>query len=215
MDIVLAIPNGGDPTRNLPDGPKAEIPEEFADKLKVVYAGSPIYPWQGLDTVAEAIRLCREAGDSIAFILLMNQEPPSGLEGSNSRVFRSVPHDRVQEYVRAADIGLTIHPEYFWSPWGFHGSPMKMFDYMACGRPVVGTNIGQMRDVIRPWENGLLCENTGTSLRDVLLEANSRRSELDEMGRLARTEVEATYNWAVVAGQTLELLSEAAKAGPR
>jgi glycosyltransferase involved in cell wall biosynthesis len=209
MKVALAVPNGGDPVRNREDGPRAEMPEEFSEHLRVIYAGSPIYPWQGLDTVAEAIRLCREAGDPIAFILLMNQEPPPGLEGTNSLVVRSVPHDRVQEWVRAADIGLTIHPEYFWSPWGFHGSPMKMFDYMACGLPVVGTDIGQMREVIRPWKNGILCENSGAALRQVLLDAYGRRAELPEMGRVARAEVESTYNWKVVADRTLGLLADA------
>ena len=205
---VIETPNGGDPEFNRPDGPVADLPERFRGSLKVLYAGSPIYPWQGLDIVTGAMELCARAGDPVSFILLMNQPPVLAVPGSNSLLVTHLPYEKVQEYVRAADVGLAIHPDYFWSPWGFHGSSMKMFDYMACGRPVVASNIGQLAEIIKPWQNGVLTENSPEALRRVLLELVQRKNEIPAMGAAARRDIEEKYNWERVAQKTLELIEK-------
>jgi glycosyltransferase involved in cell wall biosynthesis len=212
LGIETAIPlsNAGDPHANLPQGPKATLPEKFDGSLKVIYAGSPIYPWQGLDTVAETIRLCHHAGDPIAFILLLNQPPSSDLQAPNASIHVGVPYQQVQEYVRASDAGLVLYRDFDWSPWGFHGSPMKIFDYMACGRPVVATDVGQLAEIVHPWENGLLCQNSGESLRSVLLELVRNRDKLEGMGKNARRRIEERYNWDWVTERTLDVLTQAA-----
>lgn len=202
------VPNGADPDVFEPTGPAASLPERFRGWLKVLYAGSPIYPWQGLDIVLDAARRCAEAGDKVAFIFLMNNVTSINFPDANSVVFTGIAFEDVPAYIRSADLGLAIHPDYPWSPWGFHNSPMKMFDYMACGRPVIGSDVGQLAQVIRPWWNGFVCANHGAALQQVLREIAPRREELKAMGTNARREVEDTYNWGRVARDTVKIFEE-------
>lgn len=208
IPTVREVPNGADADRFRPDGPAAVVPSQFDGWLKAVYVGSPIYPWQGLDIIFDAMRRCAEAGDRVAFILLMNQEPTVTPPRENSLVFVGLPYDDVPAYIRAADVGLAIHPDYFWSKWGFHGSSMKLFEYMACGRPVVASNVGQLAQVIAPWRNGLLCANNGAALREALLKLEARRSELPAMGANARCDVEQCFNWKRAARDTIALFEQ-------
>jgi glycosyltransferase involved in cell wall biosynthesis len=206
---AVVLPNGADHLADTPAGPVAELPAAFAGCLSVLYAGSPMYPWQGLDVLEQTIALCEAAGDPIRFVLLMNQQAPRAITARNTVTYVKVPHEMVSGYVRAVDVGVSIYPAYPWSPWGFHNSPMKMFDYMACGKTVIGSDVGQLRELIVPGTNGLLFDNTPEDLRRRLLEVADGQYDLAAIGRVARAQVESTYNWQHIARQTLDVLQDA------
>lgn len=202
---VVVLPNGSDLDVNHPGREPIPLPERFDGYLKVLYAGSPIYPWQGLDTIAGAIELLRERRTPIVFLLLMNQASADITPGAHAHVLERVPYEDVARYITAADVCLTLPPDFTWSRWGFHGSPMKLFDYMACGRPVVASKVGQMSEVIRHGENGLLCDSTPEDLLaqlETLADAPERRAA---MGQAARQDVLDRYNWDHIAQRTLAL----------
>lgn len=211
---AITIENGADHETHRPDGPIAELPPGFSDNLTVLYAGSPIYPWQGLDVLERTITMCESAGDPVRFVLLLNQEGPRPIKASNTVSYVRVPHTKVGEYLRAVDVAVVIHPAFFWSRWGSHGSPMKLFDYMACGRPVVASHVGQLADVIQPGRNGVLFDNTAPDLQQKLRDLAARRAELPAMGRAARQDVEERFNWHVIGRRTLDVLQAAAHRQP-
>lgn len=209
IERAVVIPNGADDEAHRPDGGVAVLPAGFKDCLKVVYTGSPMYPWQGLDVLERTIELCERAGDPIRFILLMNQRGQREFAHSSALCLYGVPHEQVADYLRAADVGVVIHPEYWWSRWRFHGSPMKMYDYMACGLPVVAAALGQMLEVVEPGRNGVHFDNTPEDLRRVLLSLCGKQELLETMGREARADVEARFNWRSNAHQTVRILEAA------
>lgn len=209
------VPNAADPGTHQPIGPKAELPGDHGGKLKVLYAGSPIYPWQGLGIVRETIDLCARHGDPISFVLLFNQVAAHDFRQPNTTVFQSVPHDKVGDYIRACDVALALLPDFWWSPWGTYFSPMKVFDYMACGRAVVASRVGQLTEIIQPGRNGELFDNSPVDLRSRLLALAADRAHVTRMGLRARADIETTYNWRNVGQATLETLSEAVQAGEK
>ena len=203
---VHTVPNGADHEVHRPDGAKAQLPAGYESCLTVLYAGSPIYPWQGLGVLEEVIAMCERADDPVRFVLLLNQEGPRPIRAANTVTHVGVPHQVVGDFLRAVDTAVVIHPEFFWSRWGSHGSPMKLFDYMACGRPVVASNVGQLAEVIVPGRNGMLFDNTAADLRRQLLLLAASRGTLPTLGAAARTDVETTYNWHVIGRRTLQVL---------
>jgi glycosyltransferase involved in cell wall biosynthesis len=206
---VRVVPNGADPDTHQPIGPRAELPESHADHLNVLYAGSPTYPWQGLGIVEQTIELCARHRDPLRFVLLFNQPSSRLFDKSNTVVFQAVPHDRVGEYIRACDVALALLADFWWSPWGSYFSPMKAFDYMACGRPVVASRVGQLEQIIEPGRNGELFDNTPEDLRSKLLALAQDREKLARMGLAAREDIVQTYNWKNVGKATLEALQQA------
>ena len=117
----------------------------------------------------------------------------------------SVPHERVPQYVAAMDVPVV--------PYGrmreFYFSPMKMFEYMAVGKPAVAAALGQMTQVIDHGRDGWLYkpgddDSLAEGIRAVL--SDPRRAA--EMGAAARKKVLAHHTWRNVAEQVVELARE-------
>ena len=209
FERAIVVPNGADPDAQSPEGPVATLEGVPEHHLKILYAGSPIYPWQGLDILSETAAVCAKNDDPVNFLVLLNQESPQLAASGNVSVLIKVPHQDIPSFLRLADAGVVIHPEFSWSRWGSYVSPMKMFEYMACGLPVLASNVGQMPEIIEPGRNGMLFENTPEALRACLLEAASRRPALKTLGANARADVVTRYNWHQVARRTTATLEAA------
>jgi len=82
-------------------------------------------------------------------------------------------------------------------------SPMKMFEYMACGRAILSSDLPVLREVLNE-SNAVLCPPEDTEAWDVafgaLLDNSVQRQAL---GCRARQDVTA-YTWQARAGKALE-----------
>lgn len=202
---VTVLPNGSDPEINHPGREPAVLPDPLRNRFKVLYAGSPVYPWQGFEVFREAVRLAPSRGLDLAFLFLVNQMANKVPHGENVLVLEGVGYEEVAAYVNAADVCVAIHPDYFWSPWGFHGSSMKLFDYMACGKSVVASRVGQLVQVVSEGPCGLLCENDAEDLLAKISYLQDHPEESEQMGRRGRELVLGRYNWTAIADQTLSV----------
>ena len=103
-----------------------------------------------------------------------------------------VDHDLVPHYISAMDIALAPFPKMdFW-----YASPMKVLEYMACCRPVVATNQGQVREIIEDGKNGFLC--APGNYREMLARVERLIDNADlrrELGENARKTVCKEYTW--------------------
>lgn len=60
--------------------------------------------------------------------------------------------DEVPAFLQRMDILLAPYP----AVEGFYFSPLKVFEYLAAGRPVVASRIGQIRELVQDGSSGLL-----------------------------------------------------------
>ncbi len=90
-----------------------------------------------------------------------------------------------------------------------HTSPLKVFEAMAAGRPIVASDLPSSREVLRDGENALLVPPGDTAA----LAAALRRvlSEVDLARRLARAAWDDAprYSWDARARALRELFDEA------
>ena len=87
-------------------------------------------------------------------------------------------------------------------------SPLKIFEYMATGRPIVSTSLATIAEVLEDGKSALLCPPGDT---DAWVEAIGRL-ERDpglrvEIGNAARRVLETEYTWRTRAQRVLEGLS--------
>lgn len=115
-----------------------------------------------------------------------------------------VPAEQVPGYLRAFDV-CTIP-----SPWtefyAYYTSPMKLFEYMASGRPLVASDLPSTAEIIRDRENGLLVPHD----RPAAWQAAFRRL-LDDPAFAARLADQAgrdvlNYTWAARAKRILTFM---------
>jgi len=96
--------------------------------------------------------------------------------------------------------GLYQHANLFVFPSRHEGMPNAVLEAMACGLPVVVTNIPGNEELVLPGETGLLCAadsvpDLQTALGQLIPDAQRRQA----MGAAGRARVEAHYSWAGVA----------------
>lgn len=199
---AIVLPNGSDPEELSPDIPPAElnVPEGH---LVVLFAGSPKYPWQGLRLLGHLISDSWHENLPITFLMIGHQAPEVIPQLPNVRVVSGVQYSDMASYINAADVCVSLQPEFFWSPWGFHGSPMKFFDYLACGKPVVASDVGQLREIVLAYDCGVLCQYEVRDLKEKLLKLASDRPLRLRLGANGRRAVESTFNWDAITRTTL------------
>lgn len=99
------------------------------------------------------------------------------------------------DYVAAADIG--------WLPLADTGAnrgrfPMKAHDFMAAGRPLVVTDLGDLGDLVRQRGIGAVAGANPVVLAETVLALMTAPDVLDQMGRRARRVAESEFAWPVV-----------------
>lgn len=119
-------------------GPRAAV---------VVYTGN-FSAYQGVDLLLEAALRVRDEVADVVFVLV-GAEPgdletaPAGLEASDLRIVERQPRERMPLYVALADVLV--------SPRRHGGNlPLKIFDYLRSGKPIVATDTATHRTVLDP-----------------------------------------------------------------
>src|SRR5205807_5254955 len=66
-----------------------------------------------------------------------------------------VPYTDMPAYLAACDVLVSPHGRQA-DGGEFFGSPTKLFEYMAAGRPIVASAVGQIAEVLRDEQSALL-----------------------------------------------------------
>jgi glycosyltransferase involved in cell wall biosynthesis len=155
-DHVHAVPNGVDATRFGP-GVSPAIARQ-ADAFTIGFLGT-LKPWHGLESLFEVFE--RLHGADPTWRLLVVGDGPLREEldrraapSSDAVTFTgAVEHQQVPALLASMDIAVAPYPP----ASEFYFSPMKLYEYMAAGLPIVASAIGQIMSAIDPGITGVLC----------------------------------------------------------
>jgi colanic acid biosynthesis glycosyl transferase WcaI len=204
---IHVIPNGANCDIFRPDmKARDEIRSQLnaGDDLLVVYSGSFGRGMNDLDTLLETAFLLREA-EGIRFMLIGEGDKRGELEERARRKHLSniiyVPSQSPEElnrYLNAADAGFIPRREIACDTGG--NVPVKMFEYMAVGLPVLLTSIpGCEAQLIQQRANGAgawFPAGEGKEAARWLYDAKERIDALKEEAKPAREFVMVNYNRA-------------------
>ena len=203
IESTLVMPNGG------PLLSEAEVARRSKRRqwpsFAVLYSGSAMYPWQGLNYLEEVIALAQTEAPDITFVLAVNQRPQSLPTSDNVVVLERLNREEILDAICSVDACVSLHPEYPWSEYNFHNSPMKLFEYMACMRPIVASNHGQMKDIIHDGKDGLLCRNDPRDILDKLIYLKENTTAAATIGRKGWDRIQSEFSWENNIQTTLKL----------
>lgn len=210
---IIVNPNGVDAEIFRPQIGGQRVRQELgisADETLVGFVGS-FGPWHGVLALAEAIKLM-PADARVRFLLVgsgtLRDEVENSLReaGALPRVIftGAVSHERVPALLDACDVLASPHvPLADGSP--FFGSPTKLFEYMAMGKGIVASRLGQIGDVLAHEETALLVEpGDALELSDAFLRLTKLRELRERLGAAARREAIARHTWKHNAQRVLD-----------
>jgi glycosyltransferase involved in cell wall biosynthesis len=147
--------------------------------VRAVPAGEPLLLCVG--GPLEAVPAYREIGRATAL-------PPERLAFHDR-----VPNRDVPAWIRACDVVTIPSPrtEFF----SYCTSPMKLFEYMAAGAPIVATDLPAIREVLRHGDNALLAApGNPAAFADALHVLLDDRACAARLAARARADVER-FTW--------------------
>jgi glycosyltransferase involved in cell wall biosynthesis len=217
---IVVNPNGVDAERFQPGIGGSRVREELGikeDETLVGFVGT-FGPWHGVLVLAEAIKRMPE-GARVRFLLV-----GSGvLRAEVERILRearaehrvimtgAVEHERVPALLDACDVLASPHVP-LEDGSEFFGSPTKLFEYMAMGKGIVASRLGQIGDVLVNEETALMVEpNDARQLSEAIMRLVDSPALRARLGAAARREAQARHTWTHNAGRVLDAYRSWAK----
>jgi glycosyltransferase involved in cell wall biosynthesis len=160
---VTVVPNGVNLERF-----DAAAGEEWRSRLTrrpdqdflVGFVGT-VRAWHGVDALIDAVGRLATADPTLSLCIVGNigelrnelaqQSRSTGLDGRVTFA-GPVPPAAIPDVLRSMDVLVAPYPEID----GFYFSPLKVFEYMASGRPIVASAIGQITEVLADESTALL-----------------------------------------------------------
>ena len=110
----------------------------------------------------------------------------------------SIPREGLPEYYQRSSVCVV--------PSIWENYPYVCLEAMACAKPVIASDIGGLRSMIRHGENGLLfAPGSSRQLAQNLIHLLKNPQLIDKFGKAARKDIEEKYAPQIIAKATLQI----------
>jgi glycosyltransferase involved in cell wall biosynthesis len=183
--------------------------------VPVVLYGGTFESYQGLTELVQAIPLVRARVPAATFVLVgankgsgnsIRAQAASLIQAGALRIIDRQPRHEISSYFRMADV--LVSPR-------LHGGnlPLKVFDYLAAGRPIVATDIPTHRTVLNEQRAVLVPPHT-SGLAEGILSLLDDPERAVRLGRAARAYAEEHLGWTSFVASLGQLYEEVHRHAP-
>ena len=200
------IPNGSHPTL-FPAPSHSElvalrqrlsIPEEDV----VIFGLGRIVLKKGFDILIQALPLVREKVSNVTFIIGGDGTDLGRLE-TMAKALGVSKHVRFPGTIKRTDVPVYFHlcdistlPAIFDPKGNVDGCPNVVLEAMACGKPVVATNISGIPVVVKDGKTGILVEEKNVeALADALVTLLTDQRKREQLGRAGQQRILNELTW--------------------
>lgn len=192
---VRVVPNAVTPERFL-NAPPTRARDQ--DDFVIGFVGT-LKPWHGLTTLLESFaQLAQQTGAARLLIVgdgpereRLDREVAARHLENRVHFTGAVSPDEVPGLLASMDVAVAPYPPLT----NFYFSPLKLYEYMAAGLPIVASRIGQIEEVIQHEVTGVLVPpGDAIALTIALHELQLHPARRVRLGRAAR-EIVQRHTW--------------------
>jgi glycosyltransferase involved in cell wall biosynthesis len=167
-------------------------------KFKIMFHGS-LSMKRGLDMAIQALRILRDRGIDDVIIVYIGQGNAQNFlkqlvrdENLTEQVFffPPIPHQSLPSIINCADLGMDPLPDH---PWWNNQSPLKVYEYLGMGIPVLATDIPCHRNISDSVL--LLSDHTPASFARKIIEYRSLTKQQKDHLRECALKDSQKYTW--------------------
>jgi glycosyltransferase involved in cell wall biosynthesis len=200
---VLEVEWGADVERFRPGAPGTPPYRRQNGRVLCVFAGA-FRSWHGVVQLSAALARLHAAGDERFGAVFIGDGPerPAAIRAARDvpgvTFPGALPHVDLPAALAAADIGVAPFDPARHAPLrlGFYWSPLKVFEYMAVGLPVVAPALPRLGRLIEHEREGLLYDPADPRGLDRALVALADPALRRRMGAAARQRVVREFSWS-------------------
>jgi len=166
----------------------------------VGYVGT-FQPWFGIENLIKAFVQLKQGSKNLVLMLVGDGAAKSSCKqlaeqyhvSSQVLFIESVPHEQVPQFLSVIDIAVAPYTDL---PMGFYGSSLKVFEYMAAGKAIIASELGQIKEVLQNEKNALLVQPGNVSqLSDAINRLVKDDSLRTSLGKNAKHELSKFHRW--------------------
>jgi glycosyltransferase involved in cell wall biosynthesis len=206
---VTVVPNGVRVDHFSSSGYKIDNSEN--DKFTIGFLGS-MKPWHGVEILIDSFAGIAEGEDHYHLLIIGDNRKTDRRLEKKCRELKidkkvtftgAVEYDEIPKMLQRADVLVAPYPRLD----NFYFSSLKVFEYMAAGKAIVASNIGQISSVLTHEKTALLVPPGDT----VSLQNTLKRMEQDpglrrRLGDRAQIEARTRHTWSQRADRILDII---------
>jgi glycosyltransferase involved in cell wall biosynthesis len=205
---IVVIENGANTELFKPiDSQKARTELNIDESYNYVGFSGSFAPWHGLENLVKSAPLIIKEVGNTKFLLvgagrLLEHiiQRVNDLNLTDNFIFiNKVPYEEVPKYVNAFDVCVILKKK------NISGSPLKLWEYMACGKPVIATNTQDFK-ALEEYNAGTLVDpEKPEEVADAIIALLKNKKLREEMGKNGRKYVVENRSWESVARRVEEV----------
>jgi glycosyltransferase involved in cell wall biosynthesis len=191
---------------------EAALKRRYTGRTLLIYQGT-MSEDRGLFHMLRAMDMIHRKDPSI-LLLLIGLDVPELLQRTKETIDRLniadaveilpwVDHEKIGSYMRICDIGLIP-----WQPCEKYqmNLPIKLFEYMACGLPVLSANLRPIASFLSPSGAGRLYDSTDDrALAEAVRDMLANPEKLERMRARGLEAVQSQWNWSKMEQKLLKI----------
>ena len=182
--------------------------DDTAERPYVAFLGA-LASWQGIDTVLRAVNTADWPFDVDLVVAGDGRErdriDEAARVNAHVRWLGTIPYDEAPALLSGSLAALVPMADVPRSRYGL--SPLKLFEAMACGVPVVASDLPGLGDTVRAHQCGIAFPaGDADALARAVAELSQDRERARQMGVRGRFAAETHYSWDARAEQTEQVL---------
>lgn len=205
---IIVCTNAADPEKFNPAISGQEIRDKFnLNGKKVLGFVGGFYPWHGLDLLINSFAEIKKEVNYAALLLIGDGPTKDKVKAKvetlgiqeDVRFIAKLQHDDLPKHIAAFDVAVMPDSNEY-------GSPMKIYEYMAMGKPVIAPRLGPLEDGTEDGRQGILFsqhsqQEMTVAIKKLLFDDKLRL----KMGEAARDNIVSLHTWKRNAEAVLNL----------